>query len=138
MLDTSAPPPVPPSALPFPAPPEPGAGKKGCLKWGLVGCAGLSVLLVVSLIVVGTKGASWLFSKVEEQVIASCTPDVTVEEKEAFRRAYRPFVERAKSGKLSQETLSAFRKKTTSALADGRVTAEEIRDLTKSLQESPR
>lgn len=54
-MSDSAPPPPNYGGHPFPPPPPPSPEKKGmsgCLKWGLIGCGGL-VLLVVLLMVAG-------------------------------------------------------------------------------------
>ncbi len=128
MNDGIAPPPAPSF-------PEETRGKAapGALKWGLVGCAGLSLVLIVGLVLLGTKARDILGSlmgQMESQIVSVCTPEVTPAEKEAFRASWRDFTARAKSGKVDRQALSAFREKTTAALADGKVTPEEIRELT--------
>jgi hypothetical protein len=131
MNDGLTPPPAPPSE-PFPSP-KPSAGAPGFLKWGLVGCAGLSLVLIVGLVLLGTKARDILGSlmgQMESQIVAVCAPEVTPAEKEAFRSSWRDFTARAKTGKVDRQALTAFREKTTAALADGKVTPEEIRELT--------
>lgn len=128
MNDGIAPPPAPSF------PPETRGGAAPALKWGLVGCAGLSLVLIVGLVLLGTKARDILGSlmgQMESQIVSVCAPEVTPAEKEAFRASWRDFTARAKSGKVDRQALAAFREKTTAALADGKVTPEEIRELTK-------
>ncbi len=107
--------------------------RSGVLKWGLVGCALLSAVLIVALVVVGMRARSilgWALAKVEGQVTAACAPEVSDADKEAFRQAFGRFVESAKEGKTTPEEIRAFQKKTLEALSDGRVTRDELVALT--------
>lgn len=131
MNDGTTPLPAPPQGT-FPEP-KPAAGAPGFLKWGLVGCAGLSLVLIVGLVLLGTKARDilgGLMDQMESQIVAVCAPEVTPAEKEAFRASWKEFTARAKAGKVDRQALTAFREKTSAALADGKVTPEEIRDLT--------
>jgi len=144
MPDTPRPPaPAPqipklPTTLPF----EDEAAKarrQGCLKWGLVGCAGASVLVIVALLfalshmreVMGT-----LLEKVGDEIVAAATADVAPAEKERFRAALALFSQKAQKGLVKPETVGEWRRRAASAVADGRVTAEELRSLTMWLETS--
>jgi hypothetical protein len=144
MTETS-PPPVPapqipklPTTLPF----EDEAGRArrdGCLKWGLVGCAGGSVVLIVALLftlshmreMMGT-----LLEKVGEEIAAAATADVTPAEKEHFRAALAAFSQKSQKGLIKPEAVGEWRRRATNAVADGRVTPDEMRSLTAWLETS--
>jgi hypothetical protein len=113
--------------------------RQGCLKWGLVGCAGASVLVIVGLLFVLSNAKKFmgvLFEKVGDQVVAAAAPEVTPAEKERFRTALAAFAERAKAQKVSPSTVQAWQTRVTGALSDGRVTGDEIRSLTAWLETS--
>lgn len=121
----------------FPSRGERAPASRGCLKWGLVGCAGLSVLLIAGLVFFATKAKSFLDSTLRDkgrEVLAKTAPEVTDEEKEAFRKAYDTFVERAKAGRVGFSRMTSYTSKADRALADGKITPEEIRDLTNEVQ----
>jgi hypothetical protein len=124
-------PPVPPIAA-VPAPP-----KSGCLKWGLIGCAGASVALIVGLLFLlnNAKGMmDWAMTKMSDQVLDAAGPDVTPADREAFTAAFQVFREKGKAGKLTPSQIQDFQKKTVAAVSDGKVTAGEMRDLTAALR----
>ena len=144
MTETS-PPPVPapqipklPTTLPF----EDEAGRArrdGCLKWGLVGCAGASVLLIVGMLFVLSNAKKLMglaFEKIGDQVVAAAAPEVTPAEKERFRKALTAFAERAKAGTAQPAVIQTWQSQVTGALADGRVTGDEIHSLTAWLETS--
>jgi hypothetical protein len=144
-MTESTPPPVPaplipklPTTLPF----EDEAARTrraGCLKWSLVGCAGASVLVIVGLLFVLSNAKKLMglaFEKIGDQVVAASVPEVTPAEKERFRAALTAFAERAKSGKAQPATVQAWQSQVTGALADGRVTVDEIHSLTTWLETS--
>ena len=125
----AAPPGVP---IPFPMPPQ-GAPRKGCLKWGLVGCAGASVVVICGLVFLMTNAKNmmdWAFDKMSDQVFAACTADVTPDAKNAFRAAIKEFGEKVKAGKVKADQVRAFQSSELAALSDGKVTPEELRDMT--------
>jgi len=139
--DGTAPPPPPvdpridPRIAVFP-PPRERSTSRGCLKWGLVGCAGISVILIVGLVMLGTKAKGFLDSKLREkgnEILVKASPDVTAEEKAAFEKAYGAFVERAKGGQVPISRMTSFTSKSDRALEDGKVTPDEIRDLTEEV-----
>ncbi len=129
------------TSVPVPAPGSPvHSPRSGLLKWGLVGCGVLSAVLIVGLVLVGMKARTmmqWALGKMEEQTLQSCTPDVTQAEREAFKAAYAGFVARASQGKVPVEKMTAFRTKIMAAIRDGKVTPDELRDLTLSVGENP-
>lgn len=133
MPETEPVPSTPPPALPELRHTEP--PRSGCLRWGLIGCALLSVLLIVGLVIVGTKGVEWALVKLEDQTLAACTPEVTEVQKEAFRNAYTGFIARARMGKEPAGKMTAFRSKLMAAIADGKVTPEELTELTAAVGE---
>ncbi len=136
---SATPPPVPPpgSVLPdFPLQPE--AGKSGgCLKGGLIGCAVLSILLIVGLVFLGLKARKlmdWAMGVMGDRVLAAATAEVTPGQKADFQRALEPFAEGAKSGKVGPDRIRDFQTKATDALADGKVTPEELKGLQENLE----
>lgn len=144
-MSETSPPPVPapqipklPTTLPF----EDEAGRArrdGCMKWGLVGCAGASVLLIVGMLFVLSNAKKLMglaFEKIGEQVVSAAALDVTPAEKERFRTALAAFAERAKSGKAQPAVVQAWQSQVSGALADGRITADEMRSLTAWLETS--
>lgn len=143
MSDTPAP---PPGATPFPpgfptASQKAEASRAGCLKWGLVGCAALSVVLIVGLVFLGTRARSlmdWAMGKLSDQVLALATSEVSSADREAFRAAYSDFTEKAKTGKVEPQKIRELQSKVTAAVGDGRVTPEELRDLTAFVRDAAR
>jgi hypothetical protein len=133
------PPPIDPaSSMTMPPSIAPESSRSGCMKWGLVGCAGLSVMLIVGLIFVGTRAGTmmdWALTKIQDQILLTCTPEVTAEQKAEFRAAYAPFIAKAKKGGIPAEKMSAFRKEMMAALSDGKVTPEELTELTNGLKQ---
>jgi len=132
--------PKPPAALPpivFPPSPAPGDGKKsGCLSWGLIGCAGASVVVIVGLVVLMSNARSmmgWALGKLQDTVLMGCTVEVTPGEREEFRKTFRRFSEAAKESTISPAEVQNVQQKVTGAVADGRVTPEELRELTAAL-----
>jgi hypothetical protein len=144
-LPESSPPPVPapqipnlPTTLPF----EDAAGRArrdGCLKWGLVGCAGASVLLIVGMLFVLSNAKKLMglaFEKIGDQVVSAAAPDVTPADRERFRTALTAFAERAKAGKAPPAVVQAWQTQVAGSLADGRVTRDEMHALTAWLETS--
>jgi hypothetical protein len=134
MPDTpEAPRPIEPGVSEFPTRSDKLGTSRGCLKWGLLGCAALSVVVIVGLVLLATKAKSFLEStllKKGDEIVVRATPDVTEEQKTAFRNAYRGFVDRAKAGQLPISKMTSYTSKSDRALADGKITPEEIRELT--------
>jgi hypothetical protein len=117
------------------------ARRQGCLRWGLVGCAGASVALIVGLLFLmnnAKKLMGFAFDQMGEQVVVACGPDVTPAEKEEFRAALRAFSEKAKNRGVTPDQVIAFQSRVRSAVADNRITAEELRALTVLLKDPPR
>ncbi len=126
---------LPPIVLPPAAPPD--AKRSGCLRWGLVGCAGASVVVIVGLVFLMSNARSmmgWALGKLQDTVMMACTPDVTPAAREEFRQAFKRFSEGAKEGKVPPEKVQEVQQKVTAAVKDGRVTAEELRGLTEALK----
>lgn len=145
---TETPPPAPPAPvlphLPTTLPFEDAAGRErrqGCLKWGLVGCAGASVAAIIGLLFLmsnAKKLMDFAFEQMGDQVVAACAPEVTSAEKEDFRAAMKAFSEKVKSRGATPGQVTSFQSRVRSALADDRVTAEELRALTVFLKDPPR
>jgi hypothetical protein len=113
--------------------------RAGCLKWGLVGCAAASVLVIVGLLFVLSNAKKLMglaFEKIGDQVVAAAAPEVTPAEKGRFRASLAAFAEHAKSGKVPPAVVQAWQSRVTGALADGRVTPDEMRELTAWLEAS--
>ena len=109
------------------------ARRQGCLRWGLVGCAGASVAVIIGLLFLmnnAKKLMDFAFDQMGDQIVVACTPDVTPAEKEEFRAAMRSFAARAKDRKVTAQQVAAFQGRVKTAIADNRITAEELRALT--------
>jgi hypothetical protein len=115
--------------------------RQGCLKWGLVGCAGASVAVIIGLLFLmsnAKKLMDFAFEQMGDQIVAVCAPDVTPAEKEEFRAAMKAFSEKAKNRSATPGQVTSFQSRVRSALADNRVTSEELRALTALLKDPPR
>ena len=140
----SAPAPVLPPQLPVTLPFEDAAQRarrQGCLKWGLVGYAGASVAVIVGLLFLmsnAKKLMDFAFDQMGDQIVAAAAPDVTPAEKEDFRAAMRAFSEKARNRTVTAQQVTAFQGQVRAAVADNRVTAEELRSLTAFLKDPPR
>lgn len=116
------------------------ARRQGCLKWGLVGCAGASVAVIIGLLFLmnnAKKLMDFAFDQMGDQIVAASAPDVTPAEKEDFRAAMKSFAAKAKDGKVTALQVTAFQGRVKAAIADNRVTAEELRALTAFLKDPP-
>ena len=129
------PPPLPPIVFP-----PPGDGKRsGVLKWGLVGCAGASVIVIVGLVFLMSNARSmmgWALTKLEDAVLMGCTSEVTAAEKTDFRAAFLRFRSAATGDKVTPDQVKEIQERSTAAIRDGRVTPEELRDLTAALKKA--
>ncbi len=121
----AAPPSLPPD---FPLQHE--RKSSAALKWGLVGCAGLSALLIVALIVFVAKAPtmmSWLLARQGDQVLALCTKDVPPKDQDRFREALEKF---SREASRDAERVTLLQGKIRTAIDDRNVTPEELADLT--------
>ena len=145
---TQTPPPAPPAPglppqLPVTLPFEDAAvrgRRQGCLKWGLVGCAGASVAVIIGLLFLmnnAKKLMDFAFDQMGDQIVAACGPDVTPAAKEEFRAAMKSFTAKVKDRKVTAQQVTAFQGRVKAAVADNRVTAEELRALTAYLKDPP-
>jgi hypothetical protein len=116
------------------------ARRQGCLKWGLVGCAGASVAVIIGLLFLmsnAKKLMDYAFDQMGDQIVAACAPDVTPAEKDEFRAAMKSFAAKAKDRKVTAQQVATFQGRVKAAVADNRVTAEELRALTAYLKDPP-
>ena len=114
------------------------ARRQGCLKWGLVGCAGASVAVIIGLLFLmsnAKKLMDFAFDQMGDQIVVACTPDVTPVEKEDFRAAMKSFSAKAKDRKVTAQQVAAFQSRVKTAIADNRVTREELLALTVFLKD---
>lgn len=114
------------------------ARKQGCLKWGLVGCAGASVAVIIGLLFLmnnAKKLMDFAFDQMSDQLVAACGPDVTPADKEEFRAAMKSFAAKAKDRTVTAQQVAVFQGRVKAAVADNRVTAEELRALTAFLKD---
>lgn len=127
-----------------PSPATPGAGDapaRGCMRWGLVGCAVLALVAVVGLVLFLRKAPELmesLLGATESQVVSAIAPEVPAEEREAFRKEFAVFVEAAKGGKARPEAIQRLQQGILEALKDGRVDGDELRGLTEQLRAMPK
>lgn len=140
-MSSTPPPPIVPGSGPVPNPGEKDSRPGGVLKWGLVGCAGLSVLLIVGMVLFLRKAPQLmesLLGATESQVVAAIAAEVPAAERDAFRTEYAAFVATAKAGKAKPEEIQGLQKKIVSALQDNRVSGEELKGLTDHLRSMPK
>ena len=140
-MSSSPPPPISPGDALVPGGGEKDSRPGGVLKWGLVGCAGLSVLLIIGMVLFLRKAPELmesLLAATEGQVVAAIAADVPPAEREAFRTEYAAFVAAAKSGKARPEHIQGLQKKVLASLEDRTVTGEELKGLTEHLRSVPR
>lgn len=113
------------------------AASGGCMRWGLVGCAVLSVLAVVGLVLFMRKAPQLmetLLSATEAQVVSAIAREVPEEDRTAFRTEYAAFVATAKAGGARPERIQEVQQKIVEALKDGSVDAAELRAITERLR----
>lgn len=138
-MTSETPPPVGPGAPPGAAAPD--APARGILKWGLVGCAGLSVLAILGMVLFLRKAPQLmesLLSATEAQVLAAVEKEVPETERQAFRTEYAAFVATAKAGKAKPDEIQGLQTKIVAALKDEQVSAEELKGLTEHLRSMPK
>ncbi|MGE5345227.1 MAG: hypothetical protein ACM3JH_04660 [Acidithiobacillales bacterium] len=136
---TETTPPAPPGLPPIVLPPAGDAKRSGVLKWGLVGCAGASVVVIVGLVFLMSNARSmmgWALGKLQDGVMMSCTADVTPAERTEFRQGFQRFADGAREGRVKPQQVEEIQRKVMAAIRDGRVTPEEIRDLSAALKKA--
>jgi len=127
-------PPAPAAVLPLlPLEPE-GVKSHGCLKWGLIGCSAFAVVVVVGLIFASQRLMDVALSTVERSITASMDKSIGITPRIEFGDAMKAFTARAKKGGVPADEMTAFKKKVETALADNKVTTEELAELTKALK----
>lgn len=139
-MSSTPPPPISPGG-PAATREEKDARPGGVLKWGLVGCAGLSVLLIVGMVLFLRKAPQLmesLLGATESQVVGAIAADVPAADREAFRTEYAAFVEAAKAGKAKPDEIQGLQKKIVAALEDRSVTGDELKGLTDHLRSMPK
>ena len=140
-MSSAAPPPIVPGAGFLRPSGEKDAESRGCMKWGLVGCAVLSLVAIAGMVLFLRRAPQLmetLLGATETQVVAAMAPEVTPAEREAFRTEYAAFVAVAKAGKAKPEGIHTIQKKIVEALQDGRVNAEELRAISDALRALPK
>jgi hypothetical protein len=111
------------------------------MKWGLVGCAVLSLVAIAGLVLFLRRAPQLmetLLGATEAQVVAAIAPEVTAADREAFRAEYAAFVAAAKGGRAKPEGIHAIQQKIVEALKDGVVNAAELRAITDALHAMPK
>jgi hypothetical protein len=140
-MSSAAPPPVVPGDGPIGPSGAKDPASRGCLRWGLVGCAGLSVIAIVGMVLFMRRAPQLmetLLGATEAQVVAALEAEVPAAEREAFRMEYAAFVATAKAGRAKPDEIQALQAKIVGALKDSRVTAEELRGITDHLRSMPK
>jgi hypothetical protein len=111
------------------------------MRWGLAGCAVLSVVAIVGMVLFMRKAPELmetLLGATEAQVVSAIAPEVSAEERESFRKEYAAFVVASKEGKARPEAIQRLQRGILDALKDGRVDEEELRGLTEQLRAMPK
>lgn len=114
---------------------------RGCMKWGLVGCAVLSLVAIAGMVLFLRRAPQLmesLLGATEAQVVSAIAPEVPAADRDAFRREYAAFVAAAKAGKAKPEGIHSVQKKIVEALQDDRVNAEELQTITEALRAMPK
>jgi hypothetical protein len=114
---------------------------RGCMKWGLLGCAVLSLVAIAGMVLFLRRAPQLmetLLGATEAQVVAAIAPEVPAGERDAFRTEYAAFVAAAKAGKAKPDGIQAIQKRIVEALQDNRVNAEELRAITDALRAMPK
>ena len=140
-MSSAAPPPIVPGDGSLGPSGTKDAESRGCMKWGLVGCAVLSLVAIAGMVLFLRRAPQLmetLLGATEAQVVAAIAPEVPAAEREAFRTEYAAFVAAAKAGKAKPEGIHAIQKKIVEALQDDRVNAEELRAITDALRAMPK
>jgi hypothetical protein len=140
-MSSSAPPPAGPGAGPLGPSAKKDPQARGVLKWGLLGCAVLSVVALVGMVLFLRKAPQLvesLLGATEAQVVAAIVAEVPSQDREAFRTEYAAFVATAKSGSANPKAIQGLKKKIVEALKDERVDVEELRGLTDHLRSMPK
>ena len=140
----SVPPPLEPT--PFgrpPGQPAPAAGRGGCGKPVMFGCAALLVLLGIGAIVFIANAArfsgwllSWSLGNLEKQVMAGLPQDVTPAERERLRAAFGSALGAIRAGRYDPQRLPGMQSEIMEiARNQGKVTRQDVLDLTKALED---
>jgi hypothetical protein len=140
-MSSAVPPPIVPGDVSLGPPGNKDAGSRGCMKWGLVGCAVLSLVAIAGMVLFLRRAPQLmetLLGATQAQVVAAIAPEVTAGEREAFEKEYAAFVAAAKAGKARPEGIHGIQKKIVEALKDNRVNAEELRAITDALRAMPK
>ena len=140
-MSSSVPPPVGPGDAPIGPSGTRDPQARGVLKWGLLGCAVLSVVAIVGMVLFLRKApqiVETLLGATEAQVVAAIEPEVPAADREAFRTEYAAFVATARSGKAKPDAIQGLQTRIVEALKDGRVNGEELRGLTDHLRSMPK
>jgi len=130
-----------PAGAPLPPASAADAPARGCMRWGLVGCALLSVVAIAGMVLFLRKAPrimEQLLGATEAQVVAAIEKEVPEAEREAFRLEYAAFVETAKAGKAKPEDIQKLQAKIVAALKDDKVSSEELKGLTEQLRSMPK
>ena len=140
-MSSVAPPPIAPGEGLFPPSGTKDPESRGCMKWGLVGCAILSLVAVAGIVLFLRRAPQLmetLLGATQTQVVSAIAPEVPVADRDAFQREYAAFVAAAKAGKAKPEGIHAVQKKIVGALEDGSVNAEELQAITEALRAMPK
>ena len=140
-MSSTAPPPIVPGEGPFLPSGTKDPASRGCMKWGLVGCAVLSLVAIAGVVLFLRRAPQLmetLLGATQTQVVSAIAPEVPAAERDAFRTEYAAFVAAAKAGKAKPEGIHAVQKKIVVALQDNRVNAEELRAITEALRAMPK
>ncbi len=140
-MSNEAPPPIVPGDGSFPSSGGRDSESRGCMKWGLVGCAVLSVVAIAGMVLFLRRAPQLmesLLGATQTQVVSAIAPEVPAADREEFQREYAAFVAAAKTGKAKPDGIAAVQKRILEALKDGTVKADELRAITDALRAIPK
>lgn len=110
--------------------------KKGCLKWGGIGCgAVVAILIIVAVVLYMNRGKIMDFfgEKMKESVMQSLPADYPEEEAEAI---FNRFWTAIKEGRLSEEEGQKLGELFRNASQDGTISGDEALDILDFMKEA--
>lgn len=134
------PPPSPTPASPFnPGQPRPAGGGGSRKKPLLIGCVIVLILLGTGVLVLVARlpeFVGWMFSRLEEQILAKLPDDVTLEERGRLDQAFDDAAEAIGTGRADQAKAEELNSVLMDFAGAGRkITREDVLKLTQALEE---
>ena len=112
-------------------------------KWVPFGCGTLAMLFVLLLFIGGAVAGSGglgsafeaIFSMMESEMTSAFAADVTPQDRAAFAAEYSKFRTNVGANRIDLTMMQTFLKSVTTSQEDQKLTADEVRQLTKELHD---